>query len=122
MKWPWTKEEPEIEEEELDNFEDLLPKASVIFSISQDNVVDIDFEWDGNKKTAELLGELLYNLNEGNMKGILVSLLSQKSAEDEESFAFIKELMNSWQSYIKKTHKMPMVDPLKTFGASRIQL
>jgi hypothetical protein len=116
--------------EEIENFEsnnkddddideDLFDYASICFTINSEGNVDIDVSWEPSKEMAPLLGQLLFNINSGNMTPIIVQLLAQRMVEDPESRQFIQTVTQTWHSNIP--NNMPLVRPMKTFGASRIQ-
>ena len=88
--------------------------AKVSYNILNDGSVDIEFLHDkkqcNNIKYIAMMGELLFNINNGvYVKQTSEALLQTPSSPEE--YNFISQILFAWESITERVHNTPIVKP-----------
>ncbi len=101
--------------------------AEIIFTVSDDGTM-IECNWDSSKdeETAMAFGTLIASLCAGRYSLDILGVLKDHVVENPDSTPFVQEVIDSWQTaneiFAGQVEGLDdtLVQPLRTFGASRI--
>lgn len=99
-------------------------EASVKFSINKEGNFRIGFEFGDNEQTADVMGQLLFDLSKGNLVDTITDVLMNERENNPVNKDFIEAIIMKWQDMIKQNGEVlatPVVPPTKTFAVSRTQ-
>lgn len=122
----WFKKPPaEVEIEEPPYIEQDF--AKIIFTTHYNGEYDIECDWsDSTKRLAQEYGILLNDICTGKFAANIVEILQEYIEDNPESSEFLLQTLEAWKIYNQlvtdnqqSVFEDAVVQPLKTFGASR---
>lgn len=112
--------EPNISVENV--LEHNIPLGNLNITFYQDGNASFTCNWiDDSDFVAEGLGELLFHLNSGHLKGHMIHILREQSNSNGKSNLFVQKIFEHWEGLEVDYSTAPVVSPLEVLKIREVK-
>ena len=94
--------------------------GGITFSILKTGNVHINCEWSAGM-IPQAYGELLYQINEGELTNEIVSILMSHVRSDPQDLEIVSEIVEYWRIMKEHMENQPVISPSNVFSIERLQ-
>jgi len=89
-------------------------KCVISFAVNRRGAVDVEIDWPDNVNDTQMaynIAQLLYSLNKGELKSMIVEIMAESAIKDTSLEKRIKEVITIWLDIEKTSNIEPHVKP-----------
>jgi len=121
------KEESELNEIQkhleslgFDTTQNEIDAFKISFSVAASGIVDVSLDWpeESSEKNAEMTATLLFSLDSGLLKNLMLESIMNTIEQYPESKGDIQKVVEKWAELENSTHTNPCIKPSDTLNNS----
>jgi len=103
-----------------ENEEETKYLVTLTIGILEGGNIDISAFWVNHTLVADMFGQLMWGLTNGEMNEALIQSFVAQANDDEENMSFILEFLRSWKKLSDDIDE-PMIDPIAALNITNMR-